>query len=364
MTADRLLFVDEAGHAGANYLDVHQPFHVAAAWLVVPNGVRRVDVALEKIGPPSEERKGSRVLKNDNGVRRVVRFLEAMGQAGAIPFFVVMERRFAVAGKFVEVFLDPLTNPGATWLPTIDPERRRKLAERLGDTLPAALLDRFAAAYRAPSEPEFSAIVAEAEGVLAGMGDPELKLVASSLAVARNLVAEIVEYETYQDETTKHAQWAALNVPALGHLLRMVDRLVDGAGVTYDVVHDENVQFDVPFKRVVASYSGPGAEKVDVTLADGRPFRGIYRNLATFRLESSTSMPGLRAADVLAAAVAKVAKEAVQPTHPRTRNMLDLARLTMPGLFYEPTQPQLAGFYGHDRTLTKLLAAAFETAPE
>jgi hypothetical protein len=68
---------------------------------------------------------------------------------------VVAEKRYVVAGKIVETFLDPAFNKtlrdGFTW----DTLTKRELANTLMTRLPPDVLDRFAQAYREPSSEAF-----------------------------------------------------------------------------------------------------------------------------------------------------------------------------------------------------------------
>ena len=66
------------------------------------------------MGPVSEnerEIKGARLIKCLEGQRAVLVLFRELGALGCLPQFVLAEKRYCVAAKIVETFLDPYYNP-------------------------------------------------------------------------------------------------------------------------------------------------------------------------------------------------------------------------------------------------------------
>jgi hypothetical protein len=192
-------------------------------------------------------------------------------------------------------------------------------------------------------------------GELQMAGQPEL---AAAYLGALRAVSAIVEAETYDKWSQgSHRQFVALNVPGCMHLLRLVDRALDGFG-TCSVQHDSTPEFETLLSHYVEPITGAGAE--DCRLRDGTIFRAGFRNIEDFQIASSASSPPLQAADLLASAVARIARASIMPDKPELEKLRGVAKLTLPALMYEDNDPspQFAGAYMHDRTLAGLLMHA------
>ena len=148
MTAYKL-YCDEAGNTGPNFIDQNQPIYVLAG-LLVPSAAEPVlDAAIQTARRTgAQEVASARMLDSESGCRRLEGALKKLEEAGCVPVYVIFEKRFGVAGKIVETFLDPFYNPliGNEW--TWPSETKIRLARHLHE-LPDAVLNEFARAYRA-----------------------------------------------------------------------------------------------------------------------------------------------------------------------------------------------------------------------
>ena len=79
-----------------------------------------------------------------------------MQDFGCVPVYVVAEKRYCVAAKIVETFLDPPFNPLLKTPFISDTISKQEIANTLYDGLPEDVLNGFAAAYRRPSVESFS----------------------------------------------------------------------------------------------------------------------------------------------------------------------------------------------------------------
>lgn len=103
------LFCDEAGNTGARYLDPDQPFYVLGAYLIdaAREAVREVIAGTRT---QAVELKASRLVRRPAGREVVATLLRAMGQAGGIPCFVLIDKRYSLAARFVDDYLDSTRN--------------------------------------------------------------------------------------------------------------------------------------------------------------------------------------------------------------------------------------------------------------
>jgi len=356
-TSTNTLFVDESGNAGPNYLDDEQPFHVAAGFLVAQANLTTFRDAIKTTLRAGE--KGAQLMKSPDGQRRAIDIIKRIGAARGTPFFVIMDRRFAISGKMVDVFLDPFHQDAVDWLPTSALQERQRITERLSDMLSTTILNDFAKAYKAPAVGEFERSLRDIIACLQSHGDARL---VTAFNGALRHVAAIVKSETYGDAATTHGQWASLNVPALAHLLRHVDRVMDSRSGLFDVVHDRQEQFRLLFERLTTALSDVDADVVEVRVPDGTTYRGIYRNLNSFCTCNSASEVALQAADVLASSIARLARVATQSHREWTDELQQLALMTLPALMDDCPiggAPPFASIYAHERTTAALLTRMF-----
>ncbi len=353
--ANHQFYVDESGNAGMNYLDAGQPFHVAGGFLVSHDRLSSVESVVQSfLNDGQGEIKGTRLMRSAAGQRRAIALLEQLGAAGAVPFFIIMDRAFSIAGKVVDVFLDPMHQPNVDWLPTSDIPQRQAITEMLSARVSSRTLGAFVAAYKHPTHDGFKAVL---ETLVADLNDLGEARLAHGFQGAIEHLDVIVADETYDDEDTKHRQWAALNVPAFKHLIGKVDRFMDAVPTRFDIIHDQTHEFAEPLARTVEFFRIPDAPHVDVPLVGGRSVRGIFRNVDQFSTADSKETPALQAADVLASSVARVARTGVTDRN-WSKHIQRLAELTLPALFYDEdteSEPLNAGFYGPEKVWMDLM---------
>jgi hypothetical protein len=350
-------YVDEAGNAGINYLDEEQPFHVAAGIIVANEQRDELRAVYKQHCGRGPEIKAAKRLGSNRGRRVIAETLQSLGALGAVPFFVVMDRKFSLVGKLIDIFLDPEHHDAVDWLPTHAIQMRNEITEALYEHLSAEVLSAFAIAYRVPSEDGFRQVLDMVIEQLEARGDRRLS---TAFIGAREAVARIVEWETYGDANGKHSDWAALNLPALTHLTRMADRYMTFRDARYSVIHDRNVQFAKMFTHSVSTISLPEYATPDWVLPDGTVYRVAFTHLDDFSMLDSRDEPLLRAADMLASTVSRVAREALRSPTSNDPTFAPLAKLTMPALMEtdEYDNPTFAGAYAHRRVTAAMIMVA------
>lgn len=355
MPVTHTLFADESGSAGINYLDSGQPFHVAAGFLIACEHLAAAE-AVVRTEFPRGEVKGKDLMGTPAGRRRAARVIQGMAQSRAFLFFIIMERRLSIAGRLVEVFLDPAHQDAVDWLPIGNMAQRQAVAERLLELLPTENLDLFARSYRNPDTDGFRAVLQAVIKSLTTRGEDHL---ARSFAGAMDRVDTVLKAERYGANQLEHAQSVSLNLPAFMHLIKKVDMAMDAwrskvPCATFQVVHDRQLQFEEAFERGIASALPPAPIPIDYRLPNGRPYRQHLQNFDSMSFADSSTVPMLQAADVLASCVRRTLFEVSSGKSDQVDG--ELAMLTLPALL-DGEDTSYAGIYASQKSLEALEAA-------
>jgi hypothetical protein len=154
LPAAATVYCDESGNSGPNYIDIPQPFYVLAGWLIPDSHVVEVNVAIDEFRKKHfrqpNELKASAVLRDDVTKRNCADLFRTLGKLYCVPMYLIAEKRFCVAGKIVETFLDPAYNTVVKNPFTYDVISKQEIANTLYDRLPDEVIVQFAEAYRAP----------------------------------------------------------------------------------------------------------------------------------------------------------------------------------------------------------------------
>ena len=145
------LYCDEAGNTGPDYLNEAQPVHVVAGWLVPKRREHQWNTAVAQLRDENgaSELKGARLLGTRRGVEIAARILEVSREHGCIPRSLVAFKKHCLSLRVLEIFLDPASNPDASWLPVGADETRREVASLLWTLTPDRLRS-FAEPFRTP----------------------------------------------------------------------------------------------------------------------------------------------------------------------------------------------------------------------
>jgi hypothetical protein len=360
MPATHTFFGDESGSAGINYLDSSQPFHVAAGFLVAQERLAAAE-AVVRAEFRQGEVKGKELMGSPAGRRRVVRVLNGMGQSRALPFFIIMERRFSIAGRLVEVFLDPAHQDAVDWLPIGDMAQREAVAERLLELLPGEILDLFARIYRDPDAAGFRAVL---QAVIEALRTRSEDHLARSFAGAVDHLDTILEAERYGPNPLEHAQSVSLNVPAFMHLIKRVDMVMDAyrhsvPGAKFQLVHDRQPQFEAAFARGIAGSLPPALVPIEYMISNGRPYRQHLQNFDSYSFADSAAVPMLQAADILASCVRRILFDISSGKGDEVDK--ELVMLTLPALLERDDEPPpFAGIYASSKTKEALMGVLLD----
>src|SRR5690606_3570481 len=150
--------------------------------------------------------------------RAAAELFRTLGGLHCVPLYLIAEKRYCVAGKIVETFLDPAYNDLVRDPITSDVETKQEIANTLYDQLDRAALDGFAQAYMDPTPTSLGAALTDVAGAI----DRDI-----SEALGRALRGSRAHIEAIAQAEAAH--WlphnldATLNLPCLISFLMLVE---------------------------------------------------------------------------------------------------------------------------------------------
>jgi hypothetical protein len=356
MEESSLIYCDESGNDGPNYLNEQSPFYVLAGWVVPENAI--VDAAIEMESLRKAHCQDAPELKFKTFRRKPWAVSESMcrlGQIGLVPMYLVAEKRYCIAGKIVETFLDPNYNPALRTSFTGDIITKQELANTLYERLSDATLRRFANAYRAPTYADMKQTLDEVSRECRRCVNYEI---AELLEGSRANLAEIAEAEI-EAVTSWGKGMGTLNLPCLISFLMLVEELGRQQCIRpKKIVHDEQGPYQEDFRRAFDQHKW--TERDERVLINGIPY-GAIRAIEDFEIQRSVDQPMLQAADLLAGSIAHLSSALIQgkTLHPQE---VELGGLIFPALMLDGIS--LAAPVCSNRMLKKIGAAIRQAYPE
>jgi len=306
---DVIIYCDESGNSGPNYVDPNQPFFALASWCMPYAQLGEIAAVVEThrqtYSGRAPELKASNILRSQRGKEGAVSLLSTLGKLGCVPVFVIAEKRYCVAGKIVETFLDPAFNPLVNNWFIPDTTTKQEIANTLYDRLPESVLNNFAAAYRDPTREVLQYSLDEIVASVRSSINPEL---ADLIQGSGPKIGEIADVE--RAAALLGNVQATLNLPALASLLMMIELLArNGCIAPRKFVHDEIRTYQEGYQKMfgIMRSAGEGAFE----FPNGSMALYPLRNIPIFELAKSHVTPMIQAADVLAGATTHLARLAM-----------------------------------------------------
>lgn len=305
-----IFYCDESGNSGPNYIDQEQPFYTLATWSVPYKRIVDASVAVEEhrqeYSPQADELKAANLMRSANGKRGIMSLLRTLGHLGCVPIYEVLEKRYCVAGKIVETFLDPFYNPRVNNAFIPDSTTKQEIANTLYEGLSESTLNRFAAIYRNPTLRGFEMSLDEIIVSTNSNINPEL---ASLLEGSCEKIGEIADIEA--SACFLGSMTGSLNYPVFVGMLMMIELLGRlGLVDAVKIVHDEIYAYEEHLNKVFVMLRNAG-EGV-FTFPNGHILVFPLKHVGAMEFGSSKDSVLLQAADVLAGSVNYLAKRAIQ----------------------------------------------------
>jgi hypothetical protein len=216
---------------------------------------------------------------------------------GCLPFYVVAEKKYALSGRLVETFLDPLYNDnilnGFSW----DRQTKIQLANSLCQVLDDVVVNKFHEAYRFGEVKRFIEAYEFVTNNLSHIS-PELVECIDGCRVHLNEIAE------EEASSSENCAYKTINIPSLISLLRLLNRFANIRNMKMNVIHDEQSVYEKSYKDIVDKMKN--ASKNDMTMLDGTDCNLNLNNIESFKMKKSHGSLLLQAADILAGAVREI----------------------------------------------------------
>ncbi|TWT80553.1 hypothetical protein CA13_19980 [Planctomycetes bacterium CA13] len=308
MPLESTIYLDESGNDGPNYISAQDPFYVLGGWIVPDRKIVDATVLMERFRQAHSSQTFD--LKFKMFRRRPYLLCELMtklGEIGLVPMFVLAEKRYCIAGKIVETFLDPYYSSKLRGHFGVDLEAKREIANTLYERLPTSVLNEFAASYREPSQTGFESVLSR---VVASCREHVNAEVAELMLGSEDRLGDIAAAELHAVDAFGKGS-ATINAPCLISMAMLIEQL----GRKHDIspqriVHDEQGPYQTDFARIFQSFlSAPEEHRFQLEGMDV-PF-GAIRNINTLEFQKSEQQPLVQAADLLAGSIAHVAKKLV-----------------------------------------------------
>ena len=299
------VYLDESGNTGLNLLDPDQPTYALAGWLVRADQADAARAAVTRVASESGsgDLKGSRMMRSATGRARAERVIGDLRQLGCQPAYSLYEKRYAVAAKIVDAFLDSAYNDHLPAMFDADSMAKQSVAQQLynlpdGSLAPA--WDSIRAVDPERMRDSLNALVGRCR-ILGADG------LAYWLAGARGHVERIAADLADTRTDPMKRQNEALPGTSLITIASAIDVVSEDSGLgRVEIVHDETSSFQPNLKWWFDLVSGPKpAERPSETVfSHGWKLRVGYAVVRSLRFAVSEEEPLVQAADILAAVLA------------------------------------------------------------
>lgn len=335
------VFCDESGNTGANFLDPDQPVYVLAGWGVkfddLLSAAAVVESCRSKYGIAGELR-AKKLLRTQKGCKVAADLIGNLIALRCVPIFTIVEKRYAVAAKIVDTYLDYVYNPAAPTIVGIDALACSELANLICD-IPEDLLRRFAVAYRKLDISELKAVASELRTVRETQIPKEI-LLAIPRVVPK--LSEIVSAEAAFRSSQPNNALGSLNFPIFVNMLILVESLAERANTMAKLHHDELKEFEQGFRSIFDAYRSAKTTG-EIKLTNGVTIPQSLQHISELVMVESHSNSLIQAADILAGLLSEISVSAIKHTEP-SQPLKEIARIIYPLVLFTDHQfgPQFA----------------------
>lgn len=304
-----VVYCDESGNSGGNYLDPQQPVYVLAGWSIEKKQQSRADKIIERFKntyyPYKEELKGAEILSSNEGQRLTNELFYELGQAGCVPFFTIAEKRYCVAGKIVEAFFDSEHNenilPVFSWMNGI----KKDIAELIYN-ISKVSIEKFAQMHKNPSIESVKDAQLTVMNELTNSGYQKL---ANVIDGSSKYIEEILWEETHSQTAMPRKALHSLNLPTFISFIQLIEKANRAAGLKTSLFHDETKQFQEAYPEVFSIYKN--ARESELILENGMSIITGFRSINSFKMKKSVETPMIQGADLLASFINKFATNVI-----------------------------------------------------
>ncbi|WHY63248.1 DUF3800 domain-containing protein [Cytobacillus firmus] len=294
------LYCDESGNSGGNFLDEQQPFYVLVGWIVERNlsyrAKNRVTFFKSEHYPNKDELKGVEILKGNIGQHNANNLFKELGEYCS-PFFIIAEKKYCLAAKIVETYLDPIHNDFVPTSHTWMNKERKKIADLLYNFCNEGIRD-FGSTYKNPSLDNLSKSLKMIINDLSINGFSEL---ADIFAGAYDYMEDIYKEEFSMIDHMPQKAMRSLNLPVFTAFIQLIEKFTSNIGIkNVKMFHDNTKQFEMAYPEAFGWYSRKKKEDIEFVLENGQVILSSLKSLRSITFSDSKDSPLIQAADLLA----------------------------------------------------------------
>jgi len=286
------LFCDETGNTGSRFLDPAQPFFAEGGWIIShqdrPGAMAAIEALEKQYGSHGRELKGKDLVRTKKGQALMREICHAVGQNGGVPCIHVVEKRFSVCCKIVDIFFDSLYNPRIPASDIWDPEKRKSDAQAFYD-YGGSLIDEFAEGYR-KKDPRWVKLNAE-HWIERFAGKGQKEFAEKIKGVLLNIESEIVS-ESPDKSNEIPGGLDSLNLPVIAAMFQLIE---NHCPYRCEIVHDQTSSFE-PIYKYVFELMSKGKPR-GLVLKDGTKLSYGFQKACSLSFADSKNQPLIRAAD-------------------------------------------------------------------
>ncbi|MCY8341158.1 DUF3800 domain-containing protein [Bacillus licheniformis] len=297
------VFCDESGNSGRNYLDSGQPFYVLSGLMVERNQSYRLKNRIiefhQKFYPDKEELKGSNILQSNRGQKNANLLIEKISDI-TVPFFIIVEKKYLLAAKMVESFLDPEYNKGIdesfTWMNGT----KKEIAE-VFYYVSKKSTELFGEAYKEPSHELLNKALKELRKEL-----KEKNYINMEKVIANANTEEIFDEFKIANEFYPNNALASINLTILNSFFNLVEiysRTIKANKIR--IIHDEHAKYEDSYLTMFMHYQNK--KEIDqLVLQNGKKIIAHFTKLKSFKIHESEKSPIVQGADIYSSFINRV----------------------------------------------------------
>lgn len=303
-------YCDESGNSGGDFWNKDQPIYVLAGWLVKKESRFKVDAIVRECWkeyyPQSKELKSKDILDTSKGMMFLETFLGQIGQH-CTPFFYLAEKRYLVAAKLVEAFLDPAHNENLydtfTWLN----KEKKNIAQTIFEKCPKAIND-YCQAYKKPSLNLLEQLKETLVDEL--ISNQEIRI-AEIIKGATAYIDDILWGEEYSLTSMPKKAAKTVNLPVFEAVCNMVEHFGRQQGIKkIRLIHDDTAQLEKAYYGLFNIHRNAG--EAVFRLQDGTYTYTRYESIQSLTFGNSVNVPMIQAADLLAGLISGISVRVIR----------------------------------------------------
>lgn len=294
------IYCDESGNSGANLNDKDQPFYVLAGWLVNDEEIvdveRKVTDFKNEFFPDKKEIKSVETLRSNPGRKNANNLLKLMEGSGS-PFFIVAEKRFVIAAKLVETFLDPEYNDNVGSIYTWNNVEKKRIANLIYENCNNTI-EVFGKSYK---EPNYENYEISLNLLIEELKKCNYNELAIKFSGASRHIKEIVDIEIEITNEYPNKTMRSLNLTVFISFAQMVEKFCLFSGIENSkIVHDATQQFEETLPKAFELYAKEKDENIAFELEDGQIILTTFQCLKSIIFSDSIDSRIIQASDILA----------------------------------------------------------------